>query len=125
MFAQQCGGVLLPRHAGMVSVLQGLQTLHIAGEHGTNVADGIGRIALDAVLHLAHFVATRQPDQGAQHGKHQKHQQRPQHAPTRRMADGQRHHSTFVTRGLAQVPSTRNSLVPARINGLLSTICAK
>jgi len=46
MLAQQGVRVLLPRRGSAVGVLQGLQTLHIAGECSANVTHRICGIAL-------------------------------------------------------------------------------
>ena len=84
-----------------------------------------GRIAVEAALHLGHLIATRQPHQGAEHGHHQNNQRRPQDTAACARCHAEQHQSTLVTRGWVHVPSTKNSLVPARTKGLLNTICAK
>ena len=123
VIAQQQSRVLQPRQRAAIDKLQGLQTLHVAGEAGANVVDRIGRIALDARLQLRHFIASRQPHQGAEHGQHQRNQSAPQD-PTSWQGPA-RHGSTFTTRGCDQEPSTWNSVVLALIKGLVSTDWAK
>ena len=58
-------------------VFQRLQTLHIAGQRRSNIADGIGRIPLQLALNLASFVTAGQPHQRCQQRRDQHDQKAP------------------------------------------------
>ena len=76
--AQQVGRLDLPGQVARVVTGQGLQALQVVRQRGADVRDCIGRVALQARLHLAGFVAPGQPHHGDQHGHHEQHQRGPQ-----------------------------------------------
>ena len=77
-FTQQAFGIHRPGRGGGLARMQGLHTLHIAHQRGTDVVRSIRHITLHAALHLAGLIPPGQPHQRAQHGQHQHQQQRPQ-----------------------------------------------
>ena len=74
---QQLGRMLAPGRVLAAVGAQCQQVLQIAPQRCTDIANGIGGIALQLFLHLRCFIAPGQPDHGDQHADHQCHQQGP------------------------------------------------